>query len=271
MYKRLLVLISLVVINTALWAMDLNQTTTIINEAKEATSELQDEFNTILNEIPSQDAVRVEKQNPELNTSIKPMQINEIIEINTTLLKESTKVIEINETNEIDNKEQNTTIMLTKPILLIHQMETNKTNELNESVLIDSIPKIMPLTETNGSNLLSDINKSMCEEQNISMDSNESNFGTIAENGCTDIQGDSIKGLVIFKTRIKPYCNMNGETFAKQYMQEDWDDIFYDKEFKMEIIKACPKMETRYKDKWTPHLYQFSFDYASDSDAIPEC
>ena len=93
------------------------------------------------------------------------------------------------------------------------------------------------------------------------------------ENNCNDIeiQGSSIQGLIIFKTRIKPFCEMNGEQFAKQYMQEDWDDIYHDKEFKVEVLKACPKIEKRYKNKWTPHLYQFSLEYASDSDAIPEC
>jgi hypothetical protein len=105
-------------------------------------------------------------------------------------------------------------------------------------------------------------------EVNISLEQNNS----ITDNNYTDSNlGTSAEGLLIFKTRIKPYCTINGDKFAKQYMQEDWDDIYHDKEFKKEVIKACPKIEKRYKDKWTPHLYQFSIEYASDSDAIPEC
>ncbi len=83
--------------------------------------------------------------------------------------------------------------------------------------------------------------------------------------------GTSNLGLIIFKSKIKPYCEMSGEKFAKQYMQEDWEEIYEEKEFKKELIKACPKMKDKYQDKWTDDLYQFTLEYASDSDAIPEC
>jgi len=83
--------------------------------------------------------------------------------------------------------------------------------------------------------------------------------------------GTSNIGLIIFKTQIKPYCEMSGEKFAKQYMQEDWEEIYEEKELKKELIKACPQMKDKYQDKWTDDLYQFTLEYASDSDAIPEC
>ena len=83
--------------------------------------------------------------------------------------------------------------------------------------------------------------------------------------------GTSNIGLIIFKTQIKPYCEMSGEKFAKQYMQEDWEEIYEEKELKKELIKACPQMKDKYQDKWTDNLYQFTLEYASDSDAIPEC
>ena len=122
-----------------------------------------------------------------------------------------------------------------------------------------------------------DTNSSQISRNKVikNIDKNETlelNTTTPADNSSNDANlGTSAQGLIIFKTKIKPYCKINGDKFAKQYMQEDWDDIYHDKDFKIEIIKACPKMETRYKDEWTPHLYQFTLEYASDSDAIPEC
>ena len=155
--------------------MDLNETTSIINQASKATQVLQSKFNTLVNEV-------------------------------STPKKEET--------------------------LNIITPDLNTTKESN-------------LQETNASIL------------------------TVK----TDIepQGTSIRGLIIFKTRVRPYCEINGKEFAKKYMQEDWDDIYHEKELKMEVLKACPKIEKKYKDKWTPHLYQFVLEYASDSDTIPEC
>ena len=170
MYNKVLTLIFFSFLATvSITAMDLNETTVIINEASQATQVLQDEFNTLLNKTSS------------------PKENNQTI----SLHKIST------------NHEQNTTIV-----------DNNTTNE---------------------------------------------NLGTSAE------------GLLIYKVIIRAYCEINGEKFAKQYMQEDWEDIYQDKEFKNEVIKACPKIKSIYKDSWTPHLYQFAIEYASDSDAIPEC
>ena len=83
--------------------------------------------------------------------------------------------------------------------------------------------------------------------------------------------GMSNVGLIIFKTKIKPYCKTSAEQFAKKYLQEDWEELYHDKEFKQEVIQACPKIKKKYQNKWTDDLYQFSLEYASDSDAIPEC
>ena len=211
MYKKVLTFTYALFLNTSISAMDLNETTVIINEASKATQVLQDDFNALVNETSSHKEVEVLK----INTSLPP-----IVESNNTLVPANETII-VEELNHSKN---------------------TYCQESNQSIILHGL--------------------------SISLDQNN----TIADNGCTDSNlGTSAEGLLIFKSRIKPYCKINGDKFAKQYMQEDWDDIYHDKEFKMEIIKACPKMEQRYKDKWTPHLYQFTMEYASDSDAIPDC
>jgi hypothetical protein len=184
MFKRVLTITSLSIINTSLYAMDLNETTVIINEANKATQELQDEFHLLIDE-----------------TSTPP------------------------KVEHID---------------VVPSITINKSGEINMS------------------------SDSTCNEKN----------STITDNNCSNIDlelGSAPAGLIIYKTQIKPYCEMRGNKFAKQYTQEDWEDIYHDEEFKMELLEACPKMKERYEDKWTPDLYQFALEYASDSDSIPEC
>jgi len=208
MYKKVLTFIFSLLLSTSIFAMDLNKTIVIINEATQATQILQDDFNTLINEESTPNKVEVPEINSTLPQIVEPD--NSVINVN--------KIIDINNT------------------------KNPYCQESNESIILNGL--------------------SINLEQN----------NTISNNGCTDSNlGTSAEGLLIFKTRIKPYCEINGDKFAKQYIQEDWDDIYHDKEFKMEIIKACPEMEKRYRDKWTPHLYQFTIEYASDSDAIPEC
>lgn len=138
---------------------------------------------------------------------------------------------------------------------LLYAMDKNETVEIINEATIAVAP-------------LQDKFATLLNDTNSTDNTNESNQTTIIKD---DKLGTSNIGLIIFKTQIKPYCKMGGEKFAKQYMQEDWEEIYDDKEFKMELIKACPNMKERYQEKWTDDLYQFALEYASDSDAIPEC
>jgi hypothetical protein len=229
MYKRVLALTFLLLLqNTSVSAMDLNETIVIISDATEATQVLQEEFNTLVDEVESPKKI----ETLEVNSSqVQVVELMPILEINETL-EVNNSIIKFNEAIDINSS------IITE----LNSSKTSSCKENNQSVIINGLQ--------------------------INLDGNN----TVSDNGCTDANlGTSDEGLIIFKTRIKPYCEISGEKFAKQYMQEDWDDIYHDKEFKMEVLKACPNIEERYRDKWTPHLYQFTLEYASDSDAIPEC
>jgi len=299
MFKILSASIAFIIANTPLWALDLNETVTIINEAEEATKQLQDDFETILNDVPTP-----EKESMELNVSSEPIakEVITVIEVNernqtktsnhTEEAQATTPLLESVETNETsETNETNCTLDLSQPLPLLTNTEVNqteeinKTNKVNEPIkLLNTITdehnntiesnasiEVVNKVKLNEDNQVIDINESSCDEENNSSQTDEHNISAEEQSNCDEIQGDSMRGLILYKTRIKPFCEMTGEKFAKQYMQEDWDDIYHDKEFKMEVIKACPQIEKRYKDSWTPHLYQFALEYASDSDAIPEC
>ncbi len=226
MIKKLIFLFTLPTLTPYLIAMDLNESKIIINEAKEATIILEEQFNTLINE----ETPFIEEEIIELNQSKEiVLDIEEVEEINNTNLPQSDTI-----KTQLENNESNQTV-----IEILNSVDLNSSEDIHH------------------------------EEHNESIDINSTEEDDNSTQ--TEVEGTSLRGLIIYKTRIKPFCDINGEEFAKKYMQEDWDDIYYEKEFKMEVLKACPKIEGRYKDKWTPHLYQFAVEYASDSDAIPEC
>jgi len=81
--------------------------------------------------------------------------------------------------------------------------------------------------------------------------------------------GDAIKGKEIFVNRIKFYCDISDDRFLPIHTQDEWEAIAQAGKFKEEVLKICPKLKDIYKDKWSADLYQFVYEYASDSGNIP--
>lgn len=263
------VLFSLLSLSTQLFAMDLNQTTQLFNDASKATQALQEAVAQELqenNETILSNNIQIEAE--DNGSTIATTQIEDVQETNqTTVIEEVvTPMVEAN-TSEIQASNiTQTSIALTEEN---RTTEKNRTADENQSLEENTSMKTLNLIELNPTQTTTNIEINLSTESNSSearvqeqIDSNETQ---------ETVQGKMIQGLIIFKTRVKPFCDMTGEEFAKQYAQEDWDDIYYDKQFKEEVLRACPGIEKRYKDSWTPHLYEFALEYASDSEAIPEC
>jgi len=81
--------------------------------------------------------------------------------------------------------------------------------------------------------------------------------------------GDATKGKEIFVNRIKFHCDISDDRFLPIHTQDEWEAIAQAGKFKEEILKICPKLKEIYKDKWSADLYQFVYEYASDSGNIP--
>jgi len=95
----------------------------------------------------------------------------------------------------------------------------------------------------------------------------ESNKTTI--NQLDMSMGDAIVGKNIFINKIRFYCGISNDEFAPTHTQDEWEAIAQAGKFKEEIFKICPKLKEIYKDIWSADLYQFVYEYASDSGNIP--
>jgi len=141
--------------------------------------------------------------------------------------------------------------------------------EIQEINLTNTIDKVIETPEVNPISSIEE--KIVTQETNLTDSIEIQKDKNSTEESEEENEGSMEKGLVIFKTRLKVPCGMTGEEFAKNYTQEDWEDIYDGKEFEKAVVEICPKMEGKYKKRWTSHLFQFSVEYASDSDNIPEC
>lgn len=83
--------------------------------------------------------------------------------------------------------------------------------------------------------------------------------------------GNINKGQKIYSKKIKGQCaDKTGGEFAAAYKQAEWQAALKDGKFEAKVKEFCPGLES-YKEKWTPHLFEFANEYASDTGNEPAC
>jgi len=80
---------------------------------------------------------------------------------------------------------------------------------------------------------------------------------------------DVKKGQTIFLKKLKAPCGFNGSKFAVLHTQDEWEAIRGAGKFEAETKKICPK--SKMKAKYVPDVYDFVYEYASDSGKVPSC
>jgi len=81
----------------------------------------------------------------------------------------------------------------------------------------------------------------------------------------TSATADINKGKKIYMKKLKAPCGFSGAKFAVKHTQDEWEKIKGAGKFRDEIIKICPKAKN------INDLYDFSYEYASDSGNVPSC
>lgn len=80
---------------------------------------------------------------------------------------------------------------------------------------------------------------------------------------------DVKKGQKIYLKKLKAPCSINGSQFAQKHTQDQWEAIQEAGKFADEVKKICPKATI--KAKYIPDVYDFVYEYASDSGNVPSC
>jgi hypothetical protein len=86
----------------------------------------------------------------------------------------------------------------------------------------------------------------------------------------TNATADIAKGQKIFIKKYKKSCGFNGGVMAKKHTQKEWKEIYDSGKLNDELLKQCPKAKEA-KEKYLKHMYDFFFNYASDSGNVPSC
>jgi hypothetical protein len=85
----------------------------------------------------------------------------------------------------------------------------------------------------------------------------------------TTLSADVTKGKEIYVKKLKAKCGISGSAFAGKHTQDRWEEIYDAGKLSHEIKKIC-KGNTL-NDKLLPHIYDFAYEYASDSGNVPNC
>lgn len=84
-------------------------------------------------------------------------------------------------------------------------------------------------------------------------------------------QADVRKGQKIIIKKLKKDCGMNGAQMASKHTQDEWETINNDGKLQDEISNLCGGNNKPLKDAYLPHVYDFLYEYASDSGNVPSC
>jgi len=83
------------------------------------------------------------------------------------------------------------------------------------------------------------------------------------------VSADANKGQRIYMKKMKSSCGFSGSKFAAKHTQDEWENIKKSGKFKEEILKICPNVKV--KEKYLDSVYDFSYEFASDSGNVPSC
>ena len=92
----------------------------------------------------------------------------------------------------------------------------------------------------------------------------------VASIATTTVSADPAKGQKLYLKKLKKACGINGAKMAAKHTQDEWEKLKESGKLEDEIKKICPKVED-VKDKYLDDLFDFFYEYGSDSGNVPSC
>ncbi len=85
----------------------------------------------------------------------------------------------------------------------------------------------------------------------------------------TTASANPAKGKKIYMKKLKAACGFSGAKFAAKHTQDEWEQIKGAGKFQDEVAKLCNG--AKLKAKYVNDVYDFAYEYASDSGNVPSC
>ncbi len=92
----------------------------------------------------------------------------------------------------------------------------------------------------------------------------------------TTVYADAAKGQKIYQKKLKESCGKTGAVFAASHTQMEWENAKEEGTLAEMMEAECPAGKAffesdKFQNKYKKHLYDFVYDFASDSGNIPSC
>ncbi len=86
----------------------------------------------------------------------------------------------------------------------------------------------------------------------------------------TSGSADPIRGQKLYLKKIKEDCGIDGAVMSAKHTQDEWEELKKSGKFEDEIKSICPNVKD-VKDKYVPDLFDFFYEFGSDSGNVPSC
>jgi hypothetical protein len=86
----------------------------------------------------------------------------------------------------------------------------------------------------------------------------------------TNIHANPAKGQKLYLKKLKKSCNMNGAKISSKHTQDEWLELKDSGKLEDEIKRICPEVKD-VRDKYLPDLFDFFYEFGSDSGNVPSC
>ena len=81
-------------------------------------------------------------------------------------------------------------------------------------------------------------------------------------------QADIAKGQKLYQKKYKKACGMSGAKMAGSHTQDEWEEM-RDEGTLLEYLNE--KCDGKVEENHVEHLYDFFYEYGSDSGNVPSC
>jgi len=92
----------------------------------------------------------------------------------------------------------------------------------------------------------------------------------------TTLSADANKGQKIYQKKLQSQCGFSGAVFAAKNDQATWEEAKDAGTLGEAMTEVCPAgadffSGDKFQNKYSEHLYDFVYKFASDSGNIPSC